>query len=169
MAAISDKQLSDSEKIEIITRFILHAPPGEFRDVVNDVRQLLNDDQLLKEKASSVFSQHIKDQLTPVSVQTVQNKTLLTEHNELESDRYFDPRSQLSFKYDNLKETVSEYHPWTPDPISEGWRSALDDVWSKYCADRYPNGVSAVFGFSRNGNISLTACIECHTFQQKNF
>ncbi|CAG2166444.1 unnamed protein product, partial [Oppiella nova] len=64
---------------------------------------------------------------------------------------------------------VSDYEPWKPDPLSEPWRAALDEVWLKYCTDHYPNGVCAVFGFSKNGQISLTACIEGHTYQPKNY
>ena len=94
---------------------------------------------------------------------------MITEYNELGSNRYYDPRSGQSFKYDHLKEEASECQSWTPDPTSEPWRSALEEVWTKYCADHYHNGISAVFGFSQSGQISLTACIEDHQFQPKNY
>lgn len=97
------------------------------------------------------------------------SKTLITEFNELGSNRYYDPRSRQSFKYDHLREETSDLQQWTPDPTSEPWRSALEEVWSKYCADHYHNGVSAVFGTSQNGTITLTACIEDHQFQPKNY
>ncbi|XP_054168572.1 F-actin-capping protein subunit alpha-like [Oppia nitens] len=169
MATDLDEPLSDSDKMRIVTDFILHAPPGEFREVVNDVRQLLNNDQLLKEQASSVFAQYSKDQLTAVTIESTQNQTLITEFNEFGSNRYYDPRSRLSFKFDHLREEASDYETWTPDSNSEPWRSALDQLWSKYCADHYHNGVSAVFGLSQSGQISLTACIEDHQFQPKNY
>jgi capping protein alpha len=68
-----------------------------------------------------------------------------------------------------LREEASDYQSWTPDPVSEPWRSALEEVWTKYCADHYHNGISAVFGFSQNGQITLTACIEDHQYQPKNY
>jgi len=164
-----DEPLSDTEKMRIVSDFILHSPPGEFREVVNDVRLLLNNDQLLKEQASSVFSQYSKDQLTPVRLEGPQNQTLITEYNELGSNRFCDPRSRQSFKYDHLREEASDLQSWTPDPTVEPWRSTLEEVWTKYCADHYHNGVSAVFGSSRDGQITLTACIEDHQFQPKNY
>jgi len=169
MATDFDEPLTDSEKIRIVTDFILHAPPGEFREVVNDVRLLLNNDTLLKEQASSVFAQYSKDQLTPVSVDGSEHQTLITEYNELGSNRYYDPRSRQSFKYDHLREEASDAQQWSADPVSEPWRSALEDVWTKYCNDHYHNGISAVFGFSQNGQITLTACIEDHQYQPKNY
>jgi len=169
MATDIEEALPDTEKVRIVNDFILHAPPGEFREVLNDVRLLLNNDTLLHNKASSVFAQYYKDQLTPVTVDGLDHPALITEHNDLGGSRYYDPRSKQSFKYDPLREEASDLTAHTPDATAESWRSALESLWATYAKDHYNDGVAAVYGSSQNDSITLTACIEDHQFNPKNW
>lgn len=117
----------------------------------------------------SVFTKYCKEQLTPVSIEGSDEGTLVTEFNDLGDGRFFDPRTKQSFRYDCIREEASSLTPWTEDSTSEPWRVALDRIWTVYAKEHYTNGVSAVFGSSSNGLVTLTACIEGHQFQPKNF
>ncbi|XP_013772203.1 F-actin-capping protein subunit alpha-like [Limulus polyphemus] len=169
MATDYDEPISEQEKVRIVSDFVLHAPPGEFNEVFNDVRLLLNNDTLLKEGASGAFAQYNKDQLTPVRIDGSKYTGLVTEYNDLGNSHYFDPRSQQSFKYDHLRKEATEFQSYEPDQAAESWRSALENTWTRYTEDHYRHGNCSVFGHSHGGNITLVACIEDHQFQPKNY
>ncbi|XP_066142621.1 F-actin-capping protein subunit alpha [Euwallacea fornicatus] len=169
MATDGDEMISDQEKVRIVSDFILHSPPGEFNEVFNDVRKLLNNDDLLKEGASEAFALYNKDQLTPVDLENCEHLGLITEYNDLGNNRFFDPRSKQSFRYDHLRKEASDYQPFSPDSTAEPWRLALDNEFLQYTRNHYKDGVSIVVGRNQGGVITLTACIEDHQFQPNNF
>lgn len=58
--------LSPQEKIKIANGFMLNAPPGEFMEVVTDVRGLLEDDSIINDTAPATFRQYNTDQMLQV-------------------------------------------------------------------------------------------------------
>ncbi|CAG7677030.1 unnamed protein product [Allacma fusca] len=169
MASESEETISDQEKVRIVSDFILHSPPGEFNEVFNDVRTLLNNDTLLKEGASSAFAQYNKDQLTPCRVNGSDYPVLISEHNDLNTGRFYDPRTKQSFRYDHLRKDATDFQPWEGDRKSESWRSSLESEFGNYVFQHYPHGAFSVFSRLNGNIITLVACIEDHQFQPKNF
>lgn len=161
--------ISNEEKTKIASDFIIHAPPGEFSEVFNDVRILVSDDNLLRDGAGAAFSRYNKDQFTPATVDGADKQTLITPFNELPNGQYLDPNSKQSFKYDHMRKEASNPEPASIDTTAEPWRLALANAVQGYIKDHYPHGNSAVFGKSSDKKVNLVACIEDHMFQPNNF
>lgn len=100
--------------------------------------------------------------------------------------RFYDPRSKQSFKYvnlpsiislseinpsrfDHLRHEASEYEPYETDEQAEPWRAALEKQLNDYIKDRYPYGACTVAGTSNDDRITLSAYIESHKFEARNF
>lgn len=115
-----------------------------------------------------MFAKYTKDQLTSTLVEGSEHPVILSEFNDL-GERFADPRTKQSFKYDHVRCEVSEIKPWDPDKAVESWRAALDLEWTKYCLEHYHEGAGSVFGSSKDDTITLSACIEGHQFQPKKF
>lgn len=161
------EQIPDKEKVRIVSNFIKSAPPGEFNEVFNDVRVLLDNDQLLKEGASSAFAQYNMEQFTPTKVND--DTVLVTVHGRTDGSRYLDPRNKVAFKYDHLRKEATETSSASVDDQAEPFRAALDRSVQGYVKDHYPNGIVTVYGSSTGGKIKLTVCIEDHKFSPRNF
>lgn len=163
-----EQQIPDSEKVKIASTFILAAPAGEFNEVFNDVRILLDNDDLLKEGAAPAFSQYNKEQFTPVDVPGATHKTLITKFGEISDNTYLDPRTSVSFTFDHLRREGSDPQPVAKD-ASEALRNAVDNAIRKYTENHYPDGVSAVYTQTSGGQVALSICIEDHKFNPNNF
>jgi len=58
---------------------------------------------------------------------------------------------------------------WEPDSETETWRSAFETEFTAYTSLHYKHGTCSVFAKQEGSSTVITACIEDHEFQAKNF
>jgi len=73
------------------------------------------------------------------------------------------------FRFDHLLREASEYEPYESDEQAEPWRLALEKELTDYIKERFTYGACTVIGNSNEDTITLTAFIESHKFEPKNF
>jgi capping protein (actin filament) muscle Z-line, alpha len=164
------KSVTRPEKVRIVSNFILHSPPGEFNEVFNDVRTLLQDDELLKEEGSGAAAQYNKEQFIPTKIDGSEEQVLITEHGDVGGGRFSDPRTKQSFRYDHLRKEASDLKPGKTDKAAETWRAPFETAFTTYVKNYFSKGVTSVYGSSApDGTVTLITCTESHQFNAKNF
>ena len=73
------------------------------------------------------------------------------------------------FRFDHLRRQASEYEPYQTDEEAEPWRLALEKQLTEYIKERFTYGTCMVIGESNADTIILSAFIESHKFEPRNF
>ncbi|PCH39763.1 F-actin capping protein alpha subunit [Wolfiporia cocos MD-104 SS10] len=148
--------MDPSQQIEAASKFLLQAPPGEINDVLNDVRNIVSDDESLQAGLLPALREYNLAQFTTADVPGHNHQSIISEAARIskpstegeeteESDRFWDPRSRTSFRFDHLSLETSEPEPVEPDEESEPFRAALESASLTYLAAHYHDGVTSVF------------------------
>mmetsp|Transcript_26635 Transcript_26635/g.41509 ORF Transcript_26635/g.41509 Transcript_26635/m.41509 type:complete len:278 (-) Transcript_26635:77-910(-) len=153
------------ELIGMANNFLLHAPPGEFMEVVTDVRGLLADDTIINDSAPATFREYNTEQM--IQVTNGDHLALVTKHGEVGNSEYLDPRAGKVFSFDHIRQQVTGSRGLGGEMDSglESVRAAVDAAVDKYTKEFYMNGTSAVY--ARNGQIII--CIASSKFNPNNF
>mmetsp|Transcript_1711 Transcript_1711/g.2881 ORF Transcript_1711/g.2881 Transcript_1711/m.2881 type:complete len:274 (-) Transcript_1711:75-896(-) len=156
---------TDQELVQICTSFMLTAPPGEFMEVVTDIRGLLSNEALLNSSAPATFRQYNQEQMLEVQ-SPAGHKFLITEFGEVGDGQYVDPRGKIVVKFDHIKQQVlGQAGPAQVDAGIEATRAAFDAAAQKYQANHYPEGTVTVYAKGKN----IIICIQSSKYNPNNF
>lgn len=138
------------ERIEIASRFLLQSPPGEINDVLNDVRNIISDDELLQEGILPALREYNLEQFTTVDVPGTGHQSIVSEAARIPGlaageERFLDPRSNTSFAFDHLGLEASEAANIEVDSEAEPLRAALESSVLTYLSAHFHDGVASVF------------------------
>jgi len=159
--------MSQEEIVEIANNFLLNAPPGEFMEVVTDVRALLPDEKMINDSAPRVFREYNTEQMIQVDSPGHNHKVLITKYGEVSDGEYLDPKGGQVISFDHIKQAVLGQRAIGDelDSSVESLRAAFDKHATEYATQHYPHGSATVYG--KDGQIIV--CISSARFNPNNF
>eukprot|EP01121_Diplochlamys_sp_Union-15-3_P000572 TRINITY_DN1049_c0_g1_i1.p1 TRINITY_DN1049_c0_g1~~TRINITY_DN1049_c0_g1_i1.p1 ORF type:complete len:284 (+),score=62.60 TRINITY_DN1049_c0_g1_i1:59-910(+) len=164
---------SDQDTIKIVNGFLLNAPPGEFMEVVSDVRGLLKNDALLNETAPNTFREYNTEQMLKVGAPNGKHQVLITKYGEVGHGEYLDPQGKQVITFDHIKQEVTSSRPLGSSDIdndAEPYRQAFEAEALKYVAEHYEHGATTVYGSkNKSGQLVITTCISSSLFNPSSF
>jgi len=161
-------EVSEEEIIEIANNFLLNSPPGEFMEVVTDVRALLPKESMINESAPRTFREYNTEQMVQVESPGGQHKVLITKYGEVADGEYVDPKGNQVIVYDHIRQEVTGKRALASDDLDssvEGLRKAFERAAFEYIEQHYPHGATTVYG--KDGQVII--CISSARFNSHNF
>jgi len=158
---------TEEEQVEIVNGFLLSSPPGEFMEVVTDVRALVPNESMLNESAPRTFREYNTEQMIIVDSPNHSHKVLITKFGEVSDGEYLDPKGNQVISYDHIKQEVKGARAISGEleQSVEGMRSAFEKAAFDYASQHYPQGATTVYG--KDGQVIV--CISSQRFNPQNF
>lgn len=160
---------TQEELVQICKDFMLNAPPGEFMEVVADIRGLLEDESIINDIVPSTFKQYNTDQM--IQVDNGDHKLLIAPQAEVSGNEYIDPHSKQVVTFDHITHEVTGTRDLAGelDQEVEPFRQALQEAATHYTSEHYKWGTCGVFSKKEGGNFILLLCISSAKFEPKNY
>ncbi|EPQ51012.1 F-actin capping protein, alpha subunit [Gloeophyllum trabeum ATCC 11539] len=165
--------MDSSERVQAAARFLLQSPPGEINDVLNDVRNIISDDDSLQEGVLPALQEYNLAQFIIADVPGSEHQSIISEAAKIEGqeggeDRFLDPRSKISFRFDHLSLEASDAQPVEPDSEAEPFRAALESSTLSYLNSHFNEGVASVFA-TPGSSSKFTIQIVANKYNPTNF
>jgi len=150
-------EVPDEEKLAIATHFLLSSPPAEVKEVLADVKVVLNPPSLLTDGVLKGIFRKYNTQTSEV-IESDSGPLLLCEHAELDAKHYVNGKNEV-FAVDHVaqKATKTAEPTYTPGPL-DATRAALQKAMEDYAATQFSGGAAAVAVYEKNGELVIALC-----------
>jgi len=157
--------------VETATEFMLKSPPGELKEVVQDIRRLIADESILNSTIHPTFREYNTEQMLQVPLDNKGHAFLITKEGEVGDGQYLDPKGGQVISFDHVSQQVTGRRSISGelDKDVEPYRKALEASVAQYMGDHYMNGTATVYGKKRQNKMEVLVCISSSKFSPHNY
>lgn len=155
------EEISNEEKLQIAQHFLLSSPPGQFHEVLSDVRKLLPEN-LLGDPLAAGMARAFNTKTSKVVDSPSGSKVVINAGAEIDPTHYFDSKSGNVFSLDHLslKATEDTTTESNQDASIEEERATLQSALDNYITTRYLAENCAAGVFAKDGNLIVSVAGE---------
>jgi capping protein alpha len=147
--------IPDEDKLAIATHFLLSSPPGEIREVLADVKVVLNPPTLLTDGVlKGIFRRYNTQNLEVVDADG--SLVVLSEYGELDPKHYVNGRGEV-FAVDHVAQKAAKATDgpqYAPGP-QEAAREAMQTAMEEYMATQYTEGGATAAVYEKGNDLVI--------------
>jgi len=152
--------VTDEAKLQIAQYFLLSSPPGQFQEVLTDVRKLLPEN-ILSESLAAGIARAYNLKTGKIIVTPSGNRVPICAASEIDPTHYVDPNTSKSFGMDHLSlMTGADNRTGNTESPFESERVAIQAALNTYISRKYQTTDAAGGAFIKENRIEITVCGE---------
>ncbi|KAK9322093.1 F-actin-capping protein subunit alpha [Lipomyces orientalis] len=123
-------------KIKAASGFLNDAPPGEIKEVYDDIKSIVEEDGDIIDGLESAFENYNLSEFVTVNIPGAEKAVVVSKYNKLGSGTFYDPELGKSFSIDHRSLQASGVEEY--DGAGDTVASITSDV-KHYVLEHYPN------------------------------
>jgi len=161
------EEVTNEEKLQIAQHYLLSSPPGQFQEVLTDVRKIVSEELLTDSLVNGIARvSNLKNSRVVTSPSG--KKIVMNQASEIDPTHYFDPVDTVTYSINHLTLATSEDAvPSNQDESHETIRAAVQTVVSSYVSATYQTEQSAGGVFAKDDKLYVVVTGEKNNL--KNF
>ncbi|MCJ1245357.1 F-actin-capping protein subunit alpha [Trapelia coarctata] len=133
----------------------IHEPLAAYTNKSTDIKALTLEQPRLLNSATPAFEKYNEEQLTAVKLPGGSQTVLVSSHNSLGGDRYYDVESQSSFAFDHIAQKASSVQSHTLESKHKDLIKSLLKALATHASEHYNNPTFSVFPTSDDNTLAI--------------
>ncbi|KAI6249147.1 F-actin-capping protein subunit alpha [Erysiphe necator] len=152
--------------VAAISAFVEGAPPGELANVITDIEALTIDNPSATSELGSAFRKYNEEQFATVKLPGSSNHVIVSSHNSLGDDRYYDVGSSSCFAFDHTTQKASNVQSYALESTNLDLIKSFLKNLAPYIEEHYPDASFGVYPIQDDTEIAIA--IVANKYSPKN-
>ncbi|PSK41813.1 hypothetical protein B9Z65_9199 [Elsinoe australis] len=125
------------------------------QNVLDDIKALTIDEPQLTKNLDPAFKKYNEEQFATVKLPGSSGLVIVSKHNSLGDNKYYDSASSTSFTFDHTSQTASNAQSYSTSSSHSDLVKSLSKSLAQHASEHYPSAATGVFPSSDDSSIAI--------------